>query len=725
MLRAVTDTPTDRTGLATLLGAKLGSPAVLAISVVVLVSLVGSVATYSSFHAMCRLSRAEAQAQLRADSGRMETSIGGALAAADQLLDQLRPHAQSSDSGALLNAMHGLASARPGLTWMSASFPDGTFIGIYRDERDGQLRGQESRLTSAGGVELKYALRPPAAPQQIGHQATAYDPRTRDFFTLASGARRRVWAPPYPFLPSFRTGISRVEPMFGADGALSAVLTVDFDASALAPLLDTPDRARHTVLMGPQGSLLASAGFQLPAQARWPRDRALRAADTTDPLLRALAAAAPHIPSRGAHTMAVAEQSYFVDAVSIGQLDGTPLTLISASEEQRLYGPAHAEARRGAIVTGLVALIAIGFAFAISSNIARLRRARVTAERVAAEAQSAAALAQSKMDELGSYELVELLGGGSMGEVYRARHKLLSRDAALKLIRCDEAADAALQHKLFFQEAQQLARLRSIHTVAVYDFGVATDGRYFLAMELLEGLDLDALVRRFGPQPPARVAAILAQICDSLAEAHGLGLVHQDIKPANVFLCRLAGDLDVVKVLDFGIARAVGPLGARLSRMEGTPAYMSPEQILGEPVSALADLYAVGGVGHYLLTGRLPFPGRDVDAIQVAHVEGPIPELPAELSRVAPALVQLIKRCLAKRPEHRPVSATALGEALRDVVRDTEATFPEEARDQFWRELAHRPKSPPPQRGPLAETHVRTVSVKVYPAGLPASAPRG
>jgi tRNA A-37 threonylcarbamoyl transferase component Bud32 len=718
------ESPADRTSLAAQIGAKLGSPLVLAVSVVVLVSAVGSAATYSSYHALCRLSRAEAQARLRADSGRLETSVGGALQVADELLDRLAAHVRaqgpSPAADTLLGAMYDLGSARTGLTWMSANYPDGTFVGIYRD---GRLWGQESRVGPEGGTERKFALAPPAAPRQVEQRATGYDPRTRSFYRLAVAKRRRVWAPPYPFLPSLRTGISRVEPLFDESGALLAVLTVDFDASELAPLLEDQNGARHSALVGPEGALIASHGFRLPAREAWPRDRALRVEDTTEPLLRALLAAGRHIKDRGAHTIEVAGQDYFVDAAPIGHLDGVPIALLSAIEEERLYGRAQDEARLGVLVTGLVALIALGFAFALSANIARLRRARATAERAAAEAWTAADEARRSIDELGSYELVELLGGGAMGEVYRARHKLLSREAALKLIRRVEDADAEHQRQLFFQEARQLARLRSIHTVAVYDFGVATDGRYFLAMELLEGLDLDALVRRFGPQPPGRVAAILAQICDSLGEAHELGLVHQDIKPANVFLCKLADDLDVVKVLDFGIARAVGPLGSRLSRSEGTPAFMSPEQILGEPVSALADLYAVGGVGYYLLTGQLPYPGPDVDAIQLAHVERPIPELPPELSRVTPALAQLITRCLAKRPEHRPVSARALAEALREVAAVTERTFSREAREQFWAELARQPASYP-ARGPLADTHVRTVSAKVYPAGLPVAARR-
>jgi serine/threonine-protein kinase len=299
-----------------------------------------------------------------------------------------------------------------------------------------------------------------------------------------------------------------------------------------------------------------------------------------------------------------------------------------------------------------------------------------------------------------------------MGEVYRARHKLLFREAALKLIRGDEERNHELR-ELFFVEARRLASMRSIHTVSVYDFGVASDGRYFLAMELLYGLDLDRLVRRFGPQPPARVALILAQICDSLAEAHEQGLVHQDIKPANVFLCRLAEALDVVKVLDFGISRAVGPRGARLSRSEGTPGFMSPEQILGDPVGPLADLYGVGGVGFFLLSGKPPFTGAQGEIVQLEQIERPVPSLPEHVLKTTPIeLVQVITRCLAKRPENRPVSARVLSDALREIARVHAHTFSSEEQARFWESYEQAPEKP--GREALTPSHVRTLPARMY-----------
>lgn len=292
--------------------------------------------------------------------------------------------------------------------------------------------------------------------------------------------------------------------------------------------------------------------------------------------------------------------------------------------------------------------------------------------------------AHEKLSELGRYELLALIGSGAMGDVYRARHTLLAREAALKLIRSGEEDDEDEERERFFLEARRLAAMHSLHTVTVYDFGVAKDGRYFLAMELLTGLDLDALVRVHGPQPATRVACMLAEICDSLAEAHEAGLVHQDIKPANVFVCRLAESLDVVKVLDFGLTRAIGRR-RNDGLTEGTPAYMAPEQAMGEAPGPAADLYSVGCVGYFLLTGRQPYEGTDSAELMRAHVSASAPELhPHIRERLPPAFVQLLTRCLAKKPDRRPSSARALASALRTLTFEGETSFGRETCEAFW-----------------------------------------
>jgi len=231
--------------------------------------------------------------------------------------------------------------------------------------------------------------------------------------------------------------------------------------------------------------------------------------------------------------------------------------------------------------------------------------------------------------ELGSYRLAERIGEGGMGEVWRAEHTLLARPSAIKLIRPEalggsgtSTADKAVAR--FRREAQVTASLRSPHTVELYDFGTARDGTFYYVMELLEGLDLGSLVERHGPLPAERVVHILQQACDSLAEAHDRGLIHRDVKPANIHLCRLGRQFDYVKVLDFGIVKlSKRDQGTRLTMegvITGTPSFMAPEVILGDgDIDHRADLYALGCVAYWLLVGvpvfedtagRAPDPGR-------------------------------------------------------------------------------------------------------------------
>src|SRR5690242_135847 len=220
--------------------------------------------------------------------------------------------------------------------------------------------------------------------------------------------------------------------------------------------------------------------------------------------------------------------------------------------------------------------------------------------------------------ELGSYRLEKKLGEGGMGEVWQARHRMLTRPAAIKLIRPRPVGDGAAgvtneAVRRFEREAQVIARLRSPHTVELFDFGRADDGAFYYVMELLDGLDTDTLVRRFGPVPPERAVYILRQICHSLSEAQSCGLVHRDIKPANIFLCRYGEEYDFVKVLDFGIVGAVrdgadhGTMETRENAIRGTPAFIAPEQAMGTELDWRADIYATGCVAYWLLTGQLVF----------------------------------------------------------------------------------------------------------------------
>ena len=302
-----------------------------------------------------------------------------------------------------------------------------------------------------------------------------------------------------------------------------------------------------------------------------------------------------------------------------------------------------------------------------------------------------------KAREMGSYQLGELIGRGGMGEVYRATHRMLARPAAIKLIRPEVlgAADSDGAHlavKRFVREAESAANLRSPHTVEVYDFGVTEDRTLYFVMELLDGMDLEAIVRRYGPMPAGRVVYILQQLCESLAEAHARGLVHRDIKPANVHVGTIALRHDFVKVLDFGLVKpvAAGNSGLSLATAAGltpgTPAYMAPEVALGETVDHRADIYALGCVAYFLLTGRLVFEATSMFQMVVKHLES-VPDAPSEYaeSPVPPALDAAVLACLAKHPNDRVQSALALSRMLSAV--ETEPWGEDEAA-RWWATVA-------------------------------------
>ncbi len=267
---------------------------------------------------------------------------------------------------------------------------------------------------------------------------------------------------------------------------------------------------------------------------------------------------------------------------------------------------------------------------------------------------------------MGSYQLLELLGSGGMGQVWRAEHQRLARPAAVKLMRPQGVTDAEAERRMlqrFEREAQATAGLRSQHTIEVFDFGTATDGGFYYVMELLEGMDLQQLMAQAGPLPPERVVYLMLQACHSLREAHEAGLIHRDIKPANLFLCHRALEWDFVKVLDFGLVKhEAGEAETQLTAddsMLGSPGTMAPEMITGGAVDARADIYALGCVMYQLLAGR-----------QVFEAKGALPMLMAHLHQTAAplegpaALTELIMRCIEKDPEARPQSILEVADAL-------------------------------------------------------------
>jgi hypothetical protein len=298
--------------------------------------------------------------------------------------------------------------------------------------------------------------------------------------------------------------------------------------------------------------------------------------------------------------------------------------------------------------------------------------------------------------EMGSYRLGELLGRGGMGEVYQATHRMLARPAAIKLIRsdtigADDGDSAQLAVKRFRREAEAAASLRSPHTVELYDFGITEDQTLYFVMELLQGMTLEAMVREQGPLPARRAVYILRQVCESLEEAHARGLVHRDIKPANIHVGQVGLQYDFVKVLDFGLVKSVSAssdgdsLATAAGLTPGTPAYMAPEMTRGDSVNAAADIYAVGCVAYYLLTGQLVFEANNPLQMIARHLSAaPVPPSQRAHAKLPAGMDELVLRCLSKEPEKRP-GAGDLARSLGTL--DVEPWSEEEAKE-WWNSLS-------------------------------------
>jgi serine/threonine-protein kinase len=290
---------------------------------------------------------------------------------------------------------------------------------------------------------------------------------------------------------------------------------------------------------------------------------------------------------------------------------------------------------------------------------------------------------------LGQYELGRRLGAGGMGEVYLAEHRLLRRPCAVKLIRPERCGDPVSLSR-FEREVRATATLTHPNTVQIYDYGRAEDGTFYYAMEFLPGMTLEQLVGRFGPLPPARAIHLLRQVCGALCEAHAAGLVHRDIKPSNIVICERGGRRDVAKLLDFGLVLATGVRGsdgAPEGGIVGTPAYMAPEQAAGlELLDARADLYGLGAVGYFLLTGDPPFQREGLGRVLAAHRSEPA-TFPDRLAGALPADVKaVVLRCLEKDPARRYPDAGSVERALA-ACSCAESWTMDEA-DDWWRENA-------------------------------------
>ena len=601
-------------------------------------------------------------------SEHIRLSIDRAQARLDGMVTLIAEQGLTVSDAQLARAMRSAMEGNPAISWLSVSTPDGLFRGVSRES--GAFILSVSQPGAIPGSEGSESLRPVADHGELGAatvRATRYDPRARPFYALALAKGQRAWTDPYTFFATNATGITCCQPLYAADGALLAVLSIDFDSTSLGHAmsqLSTIAESRSFVFAA-DGTVLGATGESLAGRSG---SRVINVLDLQDATLLNLVQRVrdgslnvddPTVRAGGDIRAAIRRLSI---------TDGPKLLVVSYAPESEILGAASRLRARGLWIAVLAIAGAAGVGLLIAAALDKARRER-------SEAREAARQAQAVASELGSYRLVSKLGEGGMGEVWRAEHRQLARPAAIKLMRnLGTGTDFATR---FEREAKVIASLRSRNTIGLYDYGVADDGALYYVMELLDGMDLEHLVAKHGAVSPLRAMAILRQACLSLAEAHDRGLVHRDIKPANIYLCRLADEVDVVKVLDFGLVLSVqsNTSDTRLSlpgTVYGTPTCMAPEQARGQTVDGRTDLYALGCVMWWLLAGQLPFSAPDAMGLMLAHVN----EVPRPLAEVRPGLpldlVNLVADLLAKDPAARPADAREVIRRLRVI--DTAAS---------------------------------------------------
>jgi hypothetical protein len=580
---------------------------------------------------------------------RLAVRFGQRAAAWDNLADDPAPLA--GIAGDLLAGV----SLVDRLAWATE---DGVIWEAVRDEHGVRL------LERAGGERPLRALRldrdGSLRPEPLRNEDSTWSPRLAGPLVAARSATTAVWVGPHRLLLGEGQGLSSAWAQRDERGHLRGVAVATCSTALLAlrlSRLELPDGAGIAVLDS-GGNILARSGVD--------------SADSAELLSRVV----PQLPGVQAGQEAVRLYSVGGNLVYLRRLEeaGTPWIVA-------VHGPAPRESQLPGVAAAVVLVLSALAAALVGWLLAR--RLGDTQRRLAE--------ADNRLRDLGAYSLLHPIGGGGMGEVWRAEHRQLRRAVAIKLVRLrghDE--ERRLARARFEREAQVTAALANPHTVAVYDFGETEDGDFYYVMELLDGVDLGTLVAQHGPQPAGRVVRILQQACRSLAEAHAAGLIHRDIKPANLVLCRLGGDIDVVKVLDFGICQIVrddAPQAPRLTRaglVNGTPSFMAPEQALDEACDGRADLYALACVAWYLLTGRPLFEGEDDPMRQMLdHISRPLPDFAQLCPTAPPELLEIVRDCLAKSRYARPADAETLSTRLATVVCSGDQSW-DEARARSW-----------------------------------------
>ena len=368
--------------------------------------------------------------------------------------------------------------------------------------------------------------------------------------------------------------------------------------------------------------------------------------------------------------------SSFRRSLWIGVVSASPATLYVVN--QRVAAALGQSPEAGRIFALFGALWCIVAVFASASNSRQLYglRARIR-----------------QIGKLGQYTLEQKIGEGGMGAVYRARHALLRRPAAIKLLLKERSSEK--DQARFEREVQLTSHLAHPNTISIFDYGRTADGVFYYVMEYLDGLDLSRLVDAEGPLAPARVIRILTQVCGALGEAHALGLVHRDIKPANIVLTERIDEPDVVKVVDFGLARTLerSDGDTRADAILGTPLFLAPEAIKApDSVDGRSDIYALGAVAYFLLCGRNVFDGGTVVEVLGRHLlEEPVPPSRRLATPVPADLEAVVLACLAKDPAARPASAAQLNAAL--LACEDATRYDRDAAVAWWRERGGAPRS--------------------------------
>jgi len=621
----------------------LRTPLAVLVVLPLLVLSTGAGTAWIGHQRLSRFAIDQAGARLVDAGGGLVRAAESLVTGVDPILDRWREavrRVRQGDERARWEEVLGdLMTANPWITWLSFTATTGELRGARRDGARGVVLVQKS--LADGGRVREWTFDSLGRPQlQRDERGRAVDPRSSRLWQMTMANGRRQWTVGQTVASTGEPGFVRAEPFFADDGTPVGMIALDLSLTRLKDRMRAAanDIGAELVLLDGTGSvLLDTDGNRVGGNTR----------------LSLFHATAQHA-DRLAQSVDDEHGRILVHCRDIALADGLQVRLGMVAPLEPLLAEAQGHLRTGLGVTALFIVIASAIAVAYGRMIVRARAAAVAAQQVA--------------DKLGAYVLERQVGSGGMGEVWQARHRRLAFPAALKLIRRDslDTRDPERARQRFIREAQAMAKLTSPHTVRVFDYGELDDGTLYYAMELIDGLNLEVLVERRGPLTPGAVVAVLLAACDSLAEAHRHGLVHRDVKPSNLLVCRAGDRADVVKLIDFGLVvdMAQDQGGPRLTQagfVAGTPGFASPEQMRGEPLDGRSDLYALGCLAFWLLTRRQVFPASSLVEEMRRHLEEPAPSVARFAALQIPVgLDEIIQTLLAKRPEDRPRDAAAL-----------------------------------------------------------------